>query len=117
MGKTMKTVHVRAGELPWGEAEQFPGWSWKSLREDPDGVSVSMWRLAPGGSDELHAHADAEEHIYVLSGEFDCGGVTYKAGDYLFRPAGVPHQTSSHTGVETLLVYVKRKSGAWGRAT
>lgn len=32
----------------------------------------------------------------------------YKAGDYLFRPVGVPHQTSSRTSVETLLVYVKR---------
>ena len=38
--------------------------------------------------------------------------VTYKAGDYMFRPVGVPHQTSSRTGVETLLVYVKRRSGA-----
>jgi hypothetical protein len=27
----------------------------------------------------------------------------------MFRPVGVPHQTSSRTGVETLLVYVKRK--------
>ena len=55
----MKTVHIKAGELPWADAESFPGWSWKSLRDDPDGVSVSLWRLAPGGSDELHAHADA----------------------------------------------------------
>ena len=69
-------------------------------------------RLAPGRSDALHAHADAEEHLYVLRGEFECGGVTYKAGDYLFRPAGVPHQTSSRIGVETLLVYVKRRDGA-----
>jgi len=58
--------------------------------------------FAPGRSDALHAHADAEEHLYV----------TYKVGDYLFRPAGVPHQTSSHIGVETLLVYVKRRDGA-----
>jgi quercetin dioxygenase-like cupin family protein len=108
----MKTVHIKAGELPWADAESFPGWSWKSLRDDPDGVSVSLWKLAPGGSDELHAHADAEEHLCVLRGEFDCGGVTYKAGDYMFRPAGVPHQTLSRTGVETLLVYVKRKDGA-----
>jgi quercetin dioxygenase-like cupin family protein len=112
MGEAMKTVHIKAGDLPWADTENFPGWSWKSLRDDPDGVSVSLWRLAPGGSDELHAHADAEEHIYVLRGEFDCGGVTYKAGDYMFRPVGVPHQTSSRTGVETLLVYVKRKSGS-----
>jgi quercetin dioxygenase-like cupin family protein len=69
-------------------------------------------RRAPGRSDALHAHADAEEHLYVLRGEFECGDVTYKAGDYLFRPAGVPHQTSSRTGAETLLVYVKRKDGA-----
>jgi quercetin dioxygenase-like cupin family protein len=110
----MGVLHIRAGELPWGEpagawSGKFAEWSWKSLREDPDGVSISLWKLAPGGSDERHAHEDAEEHIYVLRGEFECDGVTYKAGDYLFRPAGVPHQTSSRTGVETLLVFVKRK--------
>jgi quercetin dioxygenase-like cupin family protein len=110
----MDVVHIRTAELPWREAPedwsgQFAGWSWKKLRDDPHGVSVSLWRLAPGGADELHAHEDGEEHIFVLRGEFECGGVTYKPGDYLFRPAGVPHRTSSRTGVETLLVFVKKK--------
>jgi len=76
-------------------------WSPDSIRSAAKRCSN---RLAPGRSDALHAHADAEEHLYVLRGEFECGGVTYKAGDYMFRPVGVPHQTSSRTGVETLLV-------------
>lgn len=109
----MQVVQVKAGELPWSEpagkwSGQFAAWSWKGLREDPDGVSISLWKLAPGGSDDVHAHDDGEEHIYVLRGEFECGGVTYEAGDYLFRPVGVPHQTTSRTGVEVLLVFVKK---------
>jgi quercetin dioxygenase-like cupin family protein len=109
----MQVVHIKAGELPWSEpagewSGQFTAWSWKSLREDAAGVSLSLWRLAPGGSDEMHAHDDGEEHIYVLRGEFESDGVTYKAGDYLFRPVGMPHQTSSRTGVEILHVFVKR---------
>jgi uncharacterized RmlC-like cupin family protein len=46
-------------------------------------------------------------------GEFECKGVTYKAGDYIFRPVGVPHQSSSRTGAETLLVYVKKTAGSY----
>ena len=109
----MQVVHIKAGEQPWSQpASSWSGevsaWSWKQLRDGPDGVSVSLWKLEPGGSDEVHVHDDAEEHIYVLQGEFECGGVTYRAGDYLFRPVGVPHQSSSRTGVEMLLVYVKK---------
>lgn len=108
----MQVDHIRTGELPWAKptgegADKLPGWSWKNLHENQDGVSVSLWKLVPGGADEVHVHDDAEEHVYVLSGEFECGGVTYRAGDYMFRPVGVPHQSRSRTGAEILLVYVK----------
>jgi quercetin dioxygenase-like cupin family protein len=109
----MALKHVKTGEIPWtppgGEfTGQFSAWTSKNLHEEAEGVSVSMWKLAPGGSDHVHQHNDAEEHVYVLSGEFECNGVTYKAGDYLFRPVGEPHQSSSRVGAETLLVYVKK---------
>ena len=108
----MQVDHIRTGQLPWAKpsgagADKLPGWSWKNLHENQDGVSVSLWKLVPGGADEVHVHDDAEEHVYVLSGEFECGGVTYRAGDYMFRPVGVPHQSRSRTGAEILLVYVK----------
>ncbi|MGH6934406.1 MAG: cupin domain-containing protein [Dongiaceae bacterium] len=109
----MPLTHIKTSEIPWrppgGEfSGQFSAWTWKNLHEEPEGVSVSMWKLAPGGSDQTHAHDDADEHIYVLGGEFQSNGVTYKAGDYIYRPAGVPHQSSSRTGVETFLVFVKK---------
>jgi len=104
---------INTADLPWsapgGEfSGQFSAWTWKNLHEESEGVSVSMWKLAPGGSDESHLHEDADEHIYVLSGEFRSNGVTYKAGDYIYRPAGEPHQTSSQAGAETLLMFVKK---------
>jgi quercetin dioxygenase-like cupin family protein len=109
----MALKHIKTTDMPWsapgGEfTGQFSAWTSKNLHEEAEGVSVSMWKLAPGGSDHMHQHDDAEEHIYVLSGEFECNGVTYKAGDYIFRPVGVPHQSSSRNGAETLLVYVKK---------
>jgi quercetin dioxygenase-like cupin family protein len=111
----MTLKHIKTGEIPWrppgGEfSGPFDAWSWKSLHEDPEGVSVSMWKLAPGGADHAHAHDGADEHIYVLSGEFESNGVTYKAGDYIYRPAGLPHQSASRTGAETFLVFVKKQS-------
>jgi len=110
----MALKHIKTAAMPWsapgGEfTGQFSAWTSKNLHEEAEGVSVSMWKLAPGGSDHAHQHDDADEHIYVLSGEFESNGVTYKAGDYIYRPAGEPHQSSSRVGAETFLVFVKKQ--------
>jgi len=104
--------YVRTTELSWSEpggqwSGQFPGWTWKDLNRT-EKSEASLWRLDPGHGDQEHAHSDGDEHIFVLSGEFESGGKHYKAGDYIFRPAGVPHHSHTETGVEMLLIFVRR---------
>jgi quercetin dioxygenase-like cupin family protein len=84
--------HIKAGELPWTEpggqwTDRFPGWAWKDLHRT-HGVEVSLWRLEPGRADESHSHSDGDEHLYIISGEIESDGKRFKAGDYVFRPAG-----------------------------
>lgn len=107
----MNIKHVRTAEIPWSEpagqwSGRFPGWTWKYLQRGDD-VEVSLWRLESGRSDEPHSHSDGDEHLYVISGELESNGRRIQAGDYVFRPAGVLHSSSSTTGAEMLLVFVK----------
>ena len=63
------------------------------------GICMHMLRLPPGGRANPHLHENHETAIYVLSGE---AGMWYgerleqhlvvKAGEFLYIPAGVPHQ-------------------------
>ena len=104
--------HTRTPELPWTEPGgqwqgQFAGWTWKDLNRTANS-EASIWRLDPGHGDHMHAHSDGDEHIFVLAGEFESGGKRYRAGDYIFRPAGAPHDSRTETGVEMLLVFVRR---------
>ena len=104
--------HLRTSALPWENPDvtsdrAIHAWRWRSLSEERDGVTVSMWKLDPGGADQVHHHDDTDEHIFVLVGEFRSGGSDYQAGDYLFRPAGTPHSSSTKIGTELLLITVR----------
>jgi len=38
-----------------------------------------------------HIHPEANESVYVLSGEWEESGVTYTTGAYFFAPKGTKH--------------------------
>jgi quercetin dioxygenase-like cupin family protein len=38
-----------------------------------------------------HMHPDANESVYILSGEWEESGKTYSTGSYFFAPKGTPH--------------------------
>jgi anti-sigma factor ChrR (cupin superfamily) len=107
---------VRSVDLPWrdpgGEwTGKFPGRMWKDLRNS-DGVAVSMWQLAAGQADHAHSHLDGDEHISILSGELENSGGRFVAGDYILRPAGAVHSSSSSIGAEMLLIFITRSKGS-----
>ena len=111
----MEIKHIKTVDLPWNEpagpwAGRFPGWTWKDLHRT-DGVEVSLWKLEPGRADEPHMHQDGDEHVYIIAGEVESNGRRFSAGDYVFRPAGVLHSSSTTVGAEMLLVFVKRATG------
>jgi quercetin dioxygenase-like cupin family protein len=58
--------------------------------EKTGGVTV-LRKFHSGMTIPAHVHPDANEFVYVLSGEWDEAGVTYRTGAYFFAPRGIPH--------------------------
>ena len=55
-----------------------------------DGVTV-LRKFHAGVTVPAHTHPLANEHVYVLSGEWEEEGVTYSSGAYFFAPKGERH--------------------------
>ena len=54
------------------------------------GVTV-LRKFKKGVVVPAHIHPDANEAVYVLSGEWDESGTTYTNGAFFFAPKGVAH--------------------------
>ena len=71
------------------------------------GICMHMVIIPPGTRANAHLHENHETAVYVLSGEAEMWfgenlseHLTIRAGDYLFIPAGVPHQPANLHGAE-----------------
>jgi len=58
--------------------------------EATGGVTV-LRKFHAGVTVPAHIHPQANEFVYVLSGEWDESGVTYTNGAYFFAPKGMAH--------------------------
>ena len=58
--------------------------------EQTGGVTV-LRKFHAGMTIPAHIHPDANEFVYVLSGEWLESGVTHTTGAYFFAPKGVAH--------------------------
>jgi quercetin dioxygenase-like cupin family protein len=54
------------------------------------GVTV-LRKFGAGITVPAHIHPEANEFVYVLSGEWEESGVIYTAGAFFFAPRGAPH--------------------------
>ena len=79
--------------------------------------ALSMYKVAmpPGGAAEPHSHRDYETAIYILKGRIETRygeglkqSMTHEAGDFVFIPAGVPHQPVNLSETETAEAIVAR---------
>jgi uncharacterized RmlC-like cupin family protein len=68
---------------------------------------MHLLTIPPGGKAQAHLHEAHETAIYVLSGEAGMRyghdldqELTVRAGDFLYIPAGVPHQPYNLSGTE-----------------
>jgi quercetin dioxygenase-like cupin family protein len=69
------------------------------------GVTV-LRKFKAGVIVPAHIHPQANELVYVLSGEWEESGVRYTAGACFFAPKGVPHGPhSARTEVVSLTVF------------
>lgn len=78
-------------------------------------LSMNMVVIPAGGAAEPHYHRGYETAIYILKGRVEtrygaglAKSVVHEAGDFLFIPAGLPHQPVNLSATETALAIVAR---------
>lgn len=79
------------------------------------GLSLNLVIIPPGAAAEPHLHKDYETAIYLMKGRVEtCYGeglkqcVIHEAGDFIFIPAGVPHQPRNLSDTEPAQAIVAR---------
>ena len=79
------------------------------------GISMNLVVIPPAASAEPHFHKDYETAIYILKGQVETRygkglrrSIINTAGDFLFIPAGVPHQPHNLSQTEAAEAIVAR---------
>jgi uncharacterized RmlC-like cupin family protein len=107
-------VVVRGGEETKRQRlEYFVGVSAASC--GARGLAMSLVVVPPGGAAEPHLHDGYETAIYQLEGRVEtrygpglAQSVVTEPGDFLFIPAGVPHQPVNLSETESAKAIVAR---------
>jgi len=83
------------------------------------GLSMHLVVIPPGAKAERHVHVGYETGIYVLEGEVITRWgenlehqVVSKAGEFLFIPAGVPHDATNLSSTHAARAVVARNDAA-----
>ncbi|MCW5610575.1 MAG: cupin domain-containing protein [Rubrivivax sp.] len=83
------------------------------------GLSMHLVVIPPGAKAEPHVHVGYETGIYVLEGEVRTRWgenleheVVSKAGEFLFIPAGVPHDATNLSSATAARAVVARNDAA-----
>ena len=83
------------------------------------GLSMHLVVIPPGAKAEPHVHVGYETGIYVLEGEVRTRWgenleheVVSKAGEFLFIPAGVPHDATNLSSAQSARAVVARNDAA-----
>jgi quercetin dioxygenase-like cupin family protein len=80
-----------AREKSW-QPGPYPGVELLLLHEhNPTGGVVVLRRFQAGITVPAHIHPDANEFVYILSGEWDESGIVHTSGTFFFAPRGEKH--------------------------
>ena len=60
-------------------------------RNDQTGGVTVLRKFLSGVTVPAHIHPEANEYVYVLSGEWEESGVTHTTGAFFFAPRGMAH--------------------------
>lgn len=85
------------------------------LTAGAEGISMNMVIIPAGAKAEPHFHQGFETAIYLLKGKVEtfygenlAKSVINEAGDFIFIPAGVPHQPHNLSNSEPAIALVAR---------
>ena len=80
-----------AREKTW-QPGPYPGVELMMLhKNEVTGGVVVLRKFHAGVAVPAHIHPQANEHVYVLSGEWEESGVIYREGSFFFAPKGELH--------------------------
>lgn len=81
------------------------------------GLSMNMVVIPPGAKAEPHFHLGFETALYLLKGKVEtlygenlAKSVINQEGDFIFIPAGVPHQPRNLSKTEAAIAIVSRNN-------
>jgi len=87
----MFPIVALAKDKVW-QAGPYPGVELMLLHKNERTGGVTILRKFHAGMTiPAHIHPEANESVYVLSGEWEESGVTYTTGAFFFAPRGVAH--------------------------
>lgn len=86
-----------------------------ALTAGAKGISINMVVIPPGAKAEPHFHKGFETAIYLLKGKVETlygenltQSIVNEEGDFIFIPAGVPHQPRNLSDSESAIAIVSR---------
>jgi quercetin dioxygenase-like cupin family protein len=84
--------YITASESKAWQPGPYPGVELLPLHknEQTGGVTV-LRKFHAGMTIPAHIHPEANESVYVLTGEWEESGITYTQGAFFFAPRGVAH--------------------------
>jgi uncharacterized RmlC-like cupin family protein len=105
-------------ELPTDTLQRLPNFVGISeATAGATGISMNLVVIPPAGAAEPHLHVGFETAIYLLRGDVETRygenlrqSVVNREGDFVFIPAGVPHQPRNLSDTETALAIVARNN-------
>jgi uncharacterized RmlC-like cupin family protein len=107
------TVRPRSTSATRQGLRQFVGIS--GANSGATGLSMNEVIIPAGGRAQAHRHVGSESTIYLLSGTVKTlygrcleHSVVNRAGDFLFIPAGVPHQPINLSATQPAIAIVAR---------
>ena len=82
---------AHAHEKSW-QPGPYPGVELLLLHQhSPTGGVVALRRFQAGVTVPAHTHPDANEFVYVLSGEWEESGIIHTSGTFFFASRGQKH--------------------------
>jgi uncharacterized RmlC-like cupin family protein len=105
-------------ELPTETLQRLPNFVGISeVTAGATGLSMNLVSIPPGAQAEPHLHVGFETAIYLLKGRVETRygenlgqSVINREGDFIFIPAGVPHQPRNLSDTESALAVVARNN-------
>lgn len=113
----LKIIRPKADILTHQQLFEFVGISTET--SGAKGIAMYLAIIPPGATAPPHLHPNHETAIYLLQGWVElCYGEGLQqcqicqAGDFIFTPAGVPHQPRNLSSTEPVYVLAARNDAA-----